>query len=62
MLLDMKNPISFCANLPRKHMIEEMGAAWARALRWRVRMYTSIADTDHVIDEALIGLNRAVER
>lgn len=57
MLLDMKNPIKLLRELkPRKHMIEEMGAAYmAQGLITLAgsRMYTSLADTDDVIDEAL---------
>ena len=57
MLLDMKNPIKLLRELkPRKHMIEEMGAAYmAQGLVTLAgsRMYTSLADTDAVIDEAL---------
>ncbi len=57
MLLDMKHPIKLLRELkPRKHMIEEMGAAYtAQGLITLAgsRMYTSLADTDDVIDEAL---------
>jgi glutamate-1-semialdehyde 2,1-aminomutase len=57
MLLDMKNPIKLLREMkPRKHMIEEMGAAYmAQGLVTLAgsRMYTSMADTDDVIDEAL---------
>jgi glutamate-1-semialdehyde 2,1-aminomutase len=57
MLLDMKNPIKVLRELkPRKHMIEEMGAAYmAQGLITLAgsRMYTSLADTDAVVDEAL---------
>jgi len=41
---------------PRKNMIEEMGAAYMAAGLITLagsRMYTSLADTDDVIDEAL---------
>ena len=41
---------------PRKHMMEEMGAAYMAAGIVTLagsRMYTSMADTDEVIDEAL---------
>jgi len=41
---------------PRKHMMEEMGAAYmANGLVTLAgsRMYTSMADTDDVIDDAL---------
>jgi glutamate-1-semialdehyde aminotransferase len=57
MLLDMKHPIKLLRELkPRKHMIEEMGAAYMAAGLITLagsRMYTSLADTDDVIDEAL---------
>ena len=57
MLLDFKNPIRLLKELkPRKHMMEEMGAAYmANGLITLAgsRMYTSLADTDEVIDEAL---------
>ncbi len=57
MLLDLKNPIKLMKELkPRKHMIEQMGAAYmANGLITLAgsRMYTSMADTDDVIDEAL---------
>ena len=57
MLLDMKNPIKLLREMkPRKHMMEEMGAAYmAQGLITLAgsRMYTSLADTDDVIDEAL---------
>lgn len=57
MLLDLRNPIRLAKELkPRKHMIEEMGAAYmANGLITLAgsRMYTSMADTDEIIDEAL---------
>jgi glutamate-1-semialdehyde aminotransferase len=57
MLLDLKNPIRLWKELkPRKHMMEEMGAAYmANGLVTLAgsRMYTSMADTDDVIDDAL---------
>ena len=57
MLLDMKNPLKLLRELkPRKHMIEEMGAAYMAAGIVTLagsRMYTSLADTDDVIDAAL---------
>ncbi len=57
MLLDLHNPIRTLKELkPRKHMIEEMGAAYmANGLVTLAgsRMYTSLADTDEIIDEAL---------
>src|SRR5512143_3357483 len=57
MLLDFKNPIKMLRELkPRKHMMEEMGAAYMAVGLITLagsRMYTSLADTDDVIDEAL---------
>src|SRR5512136_3050103 len=57
MLLDMKHPIKLLREMkPRKHMMEEMGAAYMAAGLITLagsRMYTSLADTDDVIDEAL---------
>jgi len=57
MLLDFKNLIKIAREMkPRKHMIEEMGAAYtARGIITLAgsRMYTSMADTDEVIDDAL---------
>jgi glutamate-1-semialdehyde 2,1-aminomutase len=57
MLLDLRNPIRLARELkPRKHMMEEMGAAYmSQGLITLAgsRMYTSMADTDAVIDEAL---------
>jgi glutamate-1-semialdehyde 2,1-aminomutase len=57
MLLDFKNPLRLLKQLkPRKHMMEEMGAAYmANGLVTLAgsRMYTSMADSDAVIDDAL---------
>ena len=57
MLLDFKDPLKMLRELkPRKHMMEEMGAAYmSQGLITLAgsRMYTSMADTDQVIDEAL---------
>ncbi len=57
MLLDLRNPLRLARELkPRKQMIEEMGAAYmANGLITLAgsRMYTSMADTDEVIDDAL---------
>jgi glutamate-1-semialdehyde 2,1-aminomutase len=57
MLLDTKNPIRLLREVkPRKHMMEEMGAAYmSQGLVTLAgsRMYTSMADTDAVIDDAL---------
>lgn len=57
MLLDLHNPLKLLKELkPRKEMIEQMGAAYmANGLITLAgsRMYTSMADTDEIIDEAL---------
>ena len=57
MLLDFRHPLRLKRELkPRKHMLEEMGAAYmSQGLITLAgsRMYTSMADTDEVIDEAL---------
>ena len=57
MLLDLKNPIKTLKEIKsRRHMIEEIGAAYmSQGLITLAgsRMYTSMADTDAVIDEAV---------
>jgi glutamate-1-semialdehyde 2,1-aminomutase len=57
MLLDLHNPLKLARELkPRRHMMEEMGAAYMASGLITLagsRMYTSMADTDAVIDEAL---------
>ena len=57
MLLDLKHPLRLLKELkPRKHMMEEMGAAYMASGLVTLagsRMYTSMADTDDVIDDAL---------
>lgn len=57
MLLDLKHPIRLAKQLkPRNHMMQEMGAAYMASGIITLagsRMYTSMADTDEVIDEAL---------
>lgn len=57
MLLDFRHPLRLAKELkPRKHMMEAMGAAYmANGLVTLAgsRMYTSLADTDEVIDDAL---------
>jgi glutamate-1-semialdehyde 2,1-aminomutase len=57
MLLDLRHPVRLAKELkPRKHMMEEMGAAYmANGLVTLAgsRMYTSMADTDDIIDESL---------
>src|ERR1700690_1689988 len=57
MLLDLKHPIRLLKELkPRRHMMEEMGAAYMAegvVTLAGSRMYTSMADTDGGIDDAL---------
>ncbi|GAA1595100.1 aminotransferase class III-fold pyridoxal phosphate-dependent enzyme [Actinoplanes couchii] len=57
MLLDMRNPIKLLKeNKGRKQLMEQMGAAYAAhgiITLAGSRMYTSMADTDEVIDDAL---------
>jgi glutamate-1-semialdehyde aminotransferase/ribulose-5-phosphate 4-epimerase/fuculose-1-phosphate aldolase len=64
MLLDLKHPVRLARGLkPRKHLIEEMGAAFmANGLVTLAgsRMYTSMADTDEVIDDALDRFERVL--
>jgi glutamate-1-semialdehyde aminotransferase len=59
MLLDFKNPLKLARELkPRRHMLEEMGAAYTSQGLVTLagsRMYTSMADTNDVIDAALDG-------
>jgi glutamate-1-semialdehyde 2,1-aminomutase len=57
MLLDMHNPLKLLKeNKSRKRLMEQMGAAYAAQGVITLagsRMYTSMADTDEVIDDAL---------
>ena len=57
MLLDLRHPLRLLKELkPRKHMMEEMGAAYMAGGIVTLagsRMYTSMADTDEVIDDAI---------
>jgi glutamate-1-semialdehyde 2,1-aminomutase len=57
LLLSMRNPIKLMREVgPRKHMMEEMGAAFSAhgiITLAGSRMYTGLADTDDVIDDAL---------
>ena len=65
MLLDLKHPIRLLKELkPRKHMMEEMGAAYmANGLITLAgsRMYTSMADTDEVIEDALVRFENVLK-
>ena len=64
MVLDLKRPLRLAKELkPRKHMLEEMGAAYAATGMITLagsRMYTSMADTDGVIDDALERFERVL--
>ena len=64
MLLDLRNPLRLLRELkPRKHMMEEMGAALLSQGLVTIagsRMYTSMADTDEVIDDALERFDRVL--
>jgi glutamate-1-semialdehyde 2,1-aminomutase len=64
MLLDVRNPIKALREVkPRKHMMEEMGAAYTSqgiVTLAGSRMYTSMADTDEVIDDALGRFDRVL--
>ena len=64
MLLDFKNPLKLMREIkPRKHMMEEMGAAFmAEGIVTLAgsRVYTSMADTDDVVDKALAGFDRVL--
>jgi len=57
LLLSMRNPVKVLREATaRKHMMEEMGAAYAAhgiVTLAGSRIYTSMADTDEVIDDAL---------
>lgn len=62
MLLDMRNPLKLLKeNKPRKTLMEHMGAAYAAHGLITLagsRMYTSMADTDEVVDDALERFDR----
>ena len=60
MLLEMSDPRALTESRPRKQMMEEMGAAFeAEGIITLAgsRLYTSMADTDEVIDNALQGFD-----
>jgi glutamate-1-semialdehyde aminotransferase len=64
MLLDFKNPLKLLKEVkPRKHMMEEMGAAYMACGLVTLagsRMYTSLADSDDVIDDALVRFEQVL--
>jgi glutamate-1-semialdehyde 2,1-aminomutase len=57
LLMSLRNPLKVMRELgPRKHMMEEMGAAFSAhgiITLAASRIYTGLADTDAVIDDAL---------
>lgn len=62
MLLDMRHPLKLLKeNKPRKRLMEQMGAAYAAngiITLAGSRLYTSMVDTDEVIDDALTRFDR----
>jgi len=65
LLLSMRNPVKVLREATaRKHMMEEMGAAYAAhgiVTLAGSRIYTSMADTDEVIDDALDRFESVLE-
>jgi len=64
LLLDVTDPDFFPKLLKRRKIAEEMGAAYTAAGVITLagsRLYTSMADTSEVIDEALAGFRRVLE-
>jgi len=63
MLMDINNPKIFTEAPERKHLMEEMGAAFtAEGIITLAgsRLYTSMADTDEIIDNALDRFDRVL--
>lgn len=63
MLMDINNPKIFTEVTERKHLMEEMGAAFTAEGIISLagsRLYTSMADTDDVIDDALERFDRVL--
>jgi glutamate-1-semialdehyde aminotransferase len=61
--LDLRNPAAFDEVGPRKEMLEEMSAGFAAEGLMTLagsRLYTSMADTDDVIDDALARFERVL--
>ena len=59
--LDLRDPAAFAEVGPRRHMLEEMGAAFAAEGMITLagsRLYMSMADTDAVVDDALGHFDR----
>jgi glutamate-1-semialdehyde 2,1-aminomutase len=64
MLLDIMDEHALAQAKPRKHMMEEMGAAFTAEGMITLagsRLYTSMADDDQVVDEALAGFERVFD-
>jgi glutamate-1-semialdehyde 2,1-aminomutase len=64
MLLDIMDPVALPESKPRKHMMEEMGAAFmAEGIVSLAgsRLYTSMADNDQAIGEALAGFEHVFQ-
>jgi len=64
MLLDINDPVALPESKPRKHMMEEMGAAFMAegvVTLAGSRLYTSMADTDEVVAEALAAFDRVFQ-
>lgn len=64
MLIDLKNIKALPEIKPRKHMMEEMGAAFSAEGIITLagsRLYTSMADTDEVVKGALAGFERVFQ-
>jgi glutamate-1-semialdehyde 2,1-aminomutase len=64
LLLDVDDPEFFPKLMSRRKIAEEMGAAYTAAGIITLagsRLYTSMADTDEVIEEALTGFRRVLE-
>jgi len=66
LLMSMRNPLKLMKELgPRKHVMEEMGAAFSAhgiITLAGSRMYTGLADTDAVIDDALNRFEDVLKR
>ena len=64
LFLDVSDPEFFPKLLQRRKIAEEMGAAYSAAGIVTLagsRLYTSMADTDAVIEQALAGFRRVLE-
>ena len=64
LLLDVSDPEFFPKLSQRRKIAEEMGAAYTAAGIITLagsRLYTSMADTDEVIEQALAGFRRVLE-